>query len=141
MNNYTITIMTIDHYDEVYKLWKTNGGIGLSRADSRENIMKFLERNEGLSFIALLNNKIIGAILGGHDFRRGYIYHLIVDSGFQSNGIGKELVNKCIKRFKEIGIEKSHIFIFKDNEKGIGFWKKMGYNLRNNIYIMSMNIQ
>jgi ribosomal protein S18 acetylase RimI-like enzyme len=141
MINYTIKLMTPDHYDEVLQLWKSNDGIGLSDSDSKENITKFLEKNEGLSFVTLTNNKVIGAVLGGHDGRRGYMYHLAVDPGNRYNGIGKSLVNACIKRFKEIGIVKSHIIVLKDNEKGIEFWEKMRFDLRHDIMIMSLNIK
>ncbi len=37
----------------VYTLWKSTPGIGLSEADSREGIAKFLEANPGRCFVAL----------------------------------------------------------------------------------------
>ncbi len=140
MDDYIITTMLPDHYDDVYRLWQTHEGIGLSSADSRESITGFLERNRGLSFVATLNDGIIGTILGGHDGRRGFVYHLIVDSRYRSRGIGRALVVSCLESFKRIGIKKSHVFVFKVNEKGIGFWKKMGYQLRDDLFIMSLDI-
>jgi N-acetylglutamate synthase len=141
MIKYDIIVMTIDHYEEVYQLWKAIKGIGLSKADSKENIIKFLKRNEDLSFIAIIDNKIIGAILGSHDGRRGYMHHLAVDLNYRYNGIGKSLANACLEKFKEIGLEKSHIFVFKDNEPAIKFWDRLGYKLRDDISIMSWNIK
>jgi len=141
MIKYEITVMTIEHYEEVYQLWKAVEGIGLSKADSKDNVIKLLTRNEGLSFIVIIDNKIIGAILGSHDGRRGYMHHLAVDLNYRYNGIGKSLVNKCLEKFKEIGLEKSHIFVFKDNEPAIKFWNRMSYKLRNDISIMSSNIK
>jgi N-acetylglutamate synthase len=141
MLNYKITSMTIDHYDEVYEFWKSVEGIGLSKTDSRENIRKFLNRNENLSFVATIDNTIIGTILGSHDGRRGYLHHLAVDLNYRSNGIGKSLVLKCLERFKEIGLDKSHIFVFIDNKHAIKFWDRMGYILRNDLLVMSLNIK
>ena len=65
-----ITPFTIDSYDDVIALWQQCDGIGLSSADSRENIHYYLERNPGMSFIATINESIVGAILAGHDGRR-----------------------------------------------------------------------
>jgi N-acetylglutamate synthase len=138
---YDITLMTMDHYDEVYKLWSSNDGVGLTDADSQENIEYFLKRNEGLSFIAIKENQIIGSILGSHDGRRGYIYHLAVDENYRLNGIGKGLVLNCLKKFKELGLHKTHIFVFNHNDNAIKFWKRMNYSFRNDISIMSLNIK
>ncbi len=131
----------MQHYENIYGFWNNNPGIGISKSDSKESISAFLKRNEGLSFIAYDKNNIIGGILGGHDGRRGYIYHLIVDENYRFKGIGKALVSKCINKFKEIGLEKSHIFIFKNNEQAKAFWNKIGWSLRNDIEIMSLNIK
>ena len=140
MKNYTILPMTIDHYDEIYGLWRTDEGVGLSGADSRGSIAVFLERNPGLSFIAADGVRIIGTILGGHDGRRGYVHHLIVDPAFRSRGIGAELLGECLKGFAETGIGKSHVFVFRNNVRGIGFWRKMGYELRDDLFMMSRSI-
>jgi N-acetylglutamate synthase len=70
-----------------------------------------------------------------------YVYHLIIDSGFRNNGIDRALVGRCIERLKESGIEKSHVFVFKDNEIGIGFCKKIGFELRRDLLVMSMNVK
>jgi len=65
--------MTIQDYDEVRALWEESDGIEISDADSRDGIARFLERNAGLSFVARDGNELIGAVLCGHDGRRGYI--------------------------------------------------------------------
>ena len=141
MQKYEITLMSIDHYDDVYPLWQTTEGVGLSSADSRENIKKFLKRNQGLSFIATIDTNIIGSILGGHDGRRGYIYHLAVEETHRHNGIGKALVINCLKRFKDIGQHKTHVFVFTKNEDAVKFWEKMNYVLRDDLLIMSLDIE
>jgi N-acetylglutamate synthase len=73
-----INPFSLDAYDAVLALWRQCEGIGLSQADSRENIQRYLERNPGMSFIATFNGTVVGAVLCGHDGRRGYIHHLAV---------------------------------------------------------------
>ena len=88
----TISPFLIEAYDEVFTLWKQSEGVGLSSADSRENIHYFLEQNPGMSFVASAEGRIIGTVLTGHDGRRGYIYHLAVHPDRRRQGLGRTLV-------------------------------------------------
>ena len=68
----SIQTMRLDHYEAVTALWQATPGVGLSNTDSREGLALFLERNPGLSFIALIDERLVGAVLCGHDGRRGH---------------------------------------------------------------------
>ena len=69
---YKIRPMTLDDYDEVYALWMQIHGFGIrSIDDSREGVERFLKRNPTTSMVAVAEGKIVGAILCGHDGRRG----------------------------------------------------------------------
>jgi N-acetylglutamate synthase len=131
---------TIERYEAVYALWDRCPGVGLSSADARENIAAYLDRNPGMSFVALAGTEVVGAILGGHDGRRGYIHHLAVDETFRRRGIGKQLLKNCLKTLDEAGIQKCHLFIFHENEKGSAFWEANGWALRQDIRVMSKHI-
>ena len=49
-----IRVMTIEDYDEVYKLWKKIRGFGIrSIDDSKEGVERFLRRNPTTSFVAV----------------------------------------------------------------------------------------
>lgn len=138
--------MKIDDYDEVIALWKETEGVGLSSADSREAIAFYLGRNAGLSFVALLDEgeehpgKIVGAVLCGHDGRRGYLHHLSVHPEYRKRGIGRSLVQICIAGLRSQGIDKCHIFVFTTNISGREFWKKLGWQERDHLVLMSTTI-
>lgn len=132
--------MKIDDYDEVYELWRKTANIGLSSADQRENIGKFLEMNKELNFVCRHEGKIIGTILCGNDGRRGYIYHVTVAEGYRGRGIGRRLVEPVLERLKSEGIEKCHLFVFADNIPGNGFWSSIGWQKREDIFVYSKNI-
>ncbi|MEW5784509.1 MAG: GNAT family N-acetyltransferase [Bacillota bacterium] len=132
--------MTIGDYDAVIKLWENTPGIGLSEADSQENIAKFLERNAGLSFLAETENAVVGTILCGHDGRRGFIYHLVVKDKLRHKGLGKGLVAKCLALLEEDGIEKCHLFVFNNNDIGISFWDKVGWTKRDDLLVFSKRV-
>ena len=116
-------------------------GIGLSDADSRGSIKAYLERNPGMSFVASENGNIVGAILCGHDGRRGYIHHLAVRAEYRRQGLGHKLVEKSLSVLQAAGIQKCHIFIFNNNTSGIEFWKDIGWTHRSDISVISKTIE
>lgn len=127
-------------YEAVIALWQRCEGVGLSSADSRESIQFYLARNPGMSFVALYDAQIVGAILCGHDGRRGYIHHLAVDPQHRRKGIGRSLVDNCMQALQEIGIQKCHLFIFHENDNGRAFWEGIGWTWRQDIRVMSQHV-
>ena len=138
--NITVAEFTIDAYEQVYSLWETCEGIGLSSADSRPRIQIYLERNPGLSLMAHDGPTVVGTILCGHDGRRGYIHHLAVQSAYRRQGIGRLLVDKSLAALQSCGIQKCHLFIFHDNASGIEFWERIGWTYRQDIGVVSLII-
>ena len=132
--------LKIHDYQEVMKLWQNTENIGLSEADKIEAIESFLSRNPGLSFVAIDNSRIVGAILCGHDGRRGAIYHLAVDTKFRNLGIGAKLVTQCLEGLKSAGIERCHIHVYAENQFGLRFWQKEGWFLRPELRLLSYNL-
>ena len=131
---------TIKNVDPVLRLWKRCEGIVLSNADSRPNLTAYLNRNPGLSFVAKAPNGIVGAVLCGHDGRRGYLHHLAVHADYRRQGIGQTLVEKCISTLQSHGIQKCHLFILNSNTTGIRFWERIGWTYRNDIGVVSKDI-
>jgi putative acetyltransferase len=132
--------MDIEDYESVYRMWESVEGIGLSDADSKEGIKRFLERNPGLSFVAMDRAQMVGAALCGHDGRRGYIHHLAVVNAYRKQGIGKSLVGRCMYALMRIGIAKCHLFVFGDNQEAIKFWNKVGWTERVELMMMSQQL-
>ncbi|MGI6363975.1 MAG: GNAT family N-acetyltransferase [Bacillota bacterium] len=123
--------MTIQDYDRLYALWAGTRGMGLrSVDDSREGIDRFLRRNPNTCFVAERAGDIVGAIISGHDGRRGYIYHTAVKEEFRGQGIGKELVNRALAALKAEGITRCGLFVFADNVAGQNFWLSQGWVTR-----------
>ena len=132
--------LAIEDYDKVYDLWKSSEGIGLSDADSKESISRFLERNPGLSYTAWDGDQLVGAVLCGHDGRRGYIHHLAVKQSHRRQGIGKSMVGRCMFSLLRLGIGKCHLFVFGENENAIAFWNKVGWTERVELMMMSQQM-
>lgn len=126
-----IRTLTANDYDRLYSLWAGTQGMGLrSIDDSREGITRFLERNPSTCFAAQEQGEIIGAIICGHDGRRGYIYHTAVRADRRGQGIGKALVQAAVAALKNEGITRAGLFVYADNQLGQGFWRSQGWSIR-----------
>lgn len=137
-----IRVMTIDDYDSVYELWMSIKGFGIrSLDDSREGVGKFLKRNPTTSVVAEEDQKIVGAILCGHDGRRGCMYHVCVHEDYRMRGIGKSMAAKAMEALRAEGISKVSLIAFKRNEVGNSFWKGVGWEFREdlNYYDFTLN--
>lgn len=129
--------MELTDYEAVRELWQRTEEIELADTDSREGLARFLERNPGLSFVARDGDMIVGAVLCGHDGRRGYIDQLVVQEQYRRQGIGRSLVSRCVYNLMRIGIRKWHLFVFEDNAEAITFWSKLGWSERVELVTMS----
>jgi ribosomal protein S18 acetylase RimI-like enzyme len=134
---FSIREMSIQDYEGVFEIWQSTPGIGLSEADSRGSIQRFLSRNPGLSFVAQSEDELVGAVLCGHDGRRGYIHHLVVSPPFRLQNIGTKLVSRCMSALAQMGIQKCHLFVFRDNQEGITFWERLEWVPRDELQMMS----
>ena len=133
-NNFTLRVMQIEDYENVYKLWMTIDGFGIrSIDDSEAGVARFLKRNPTTSVVAEANGKIVGAILCGHDGRRGCFYHVCVQKEYRKHGIGKAMAVFCMKALKEEEINKVSLIAFQTNEGGNQFWKKVGWTFRDDL--------
>ncbi|MEP6937905.1 MAG: GNAT family N-acetyltransferase [Chthoniobacterales bacterium] len=87
----------------------------------------YLSRNPKLSRVAEEGKMIVGAVLCGHDGRRGLIYHLAVAPAYQSKGIGQRLLQECVRGLREAGLKRAIILVADDNAAGHSFWLRNGW--------------
>lgn len=129
-----IRIMTPDDYDAVHACWMACTGMGLNTIDdSREGIARYLKRNPNTCFVSEHDRTITGAILAGHDGRRGYIYHTAVNPAYRHQGIGTALVNAALHTLANEGIIKVALVVFSRNDAGNAFWERLGFTARGDL--------
>ncbi len=129
-----IRAMTIDDYEQVRHLWMQIKGFAIrSIDDSREGVLRSLERNPNTSVVAEENGVIVGAILCGHDGRRGCLYHVCVAPDYRRRGIGKAMVVFCMDALKREHINKVSLIAFTKNDIGNAFWHNVGWVQREDL--------
>ena len=117
----------IDDYDKAVTLWSLAEGVEVAEGDSKEEIRSYLLRNPGLSRVAEEDGTMAGAVLCGHDGRRGLIYHLAVAPASHRKGIGKLLVRDCLTHLRATGIARALILVAGDNASAHSFWLRTGW--------------
>lgn len=129
-----IRVMTIDDYDNVHKLWMSIKGFAIrSVDDSREGVERFIRRNPTTSVVAIEDQQVVGAILCGHDGRRGCLYHVCVHPDHRRRGIGKAMVVSCMNALKKEKISKVSLIAFTKNDIGNAFWNTIGWTRREDL--------
>jgi len=118
---------SITDYDAAVRIWQRVEGIEIAEGDDGKGIAEFLARNPGLSRVAIDGPVIVGVALCGHDGRRGHIYHLAVDPGYQGRGLGKRLLDECLDGLRRAGVQRVIILVASDNQRGSAFWKHRGW--------------
>lgn len=112
----------------VLNLWRTAGtGIQLSPSDRPEEIHKKLQRDPDLFLVAEEEGRIVGAVLGGFDGRRGMVYHLAVDPSLRRRGIGRALMVEMESRLRAKGCLKYYLLITHDNAEAMDFYRALGW--------------
>ena len=109
------------------RLWAVAEGVELAEGDSEPELVAYLQRNPGISFAAFRGGILAGAVLAGHDGRRGFLYHLAVAPAHRGAGIGRELVGRSLAALTAAKISRVLILVARDNAGGRDFWSKLGW--------------
>ena len=103
--------------------------------------MEEIKKYEGKMFLYKENKEILGLIVGlinnedtnDYDFKapkRGRVSELIVTQKIRSKGIGKQLLDRITKHFKENNCQAILIEVFGYNGSAIKFYERNGYHTR-----------
>ncbi|HVI95703.1 MAG TPA: GNAT family N-acetyltransferase [Anaeromyxobacter sp.] len=135
-----ITPFEMSDYDAAVSLWRDAEGVVLGAADDRDAIARFLAHNDGLSFVARRDGRLVGAALCGCDGRRGYLHHVAVETASRRQGIASALVERCLDALRRRRVEKCHLFVLVGNEDALRFWDRSGWARRGDLVMMSRGI-
>lgn len=115
-------------YQAAHKVWESVGkGIHITFSDTIDEIEKLVTKSPGLFFVAEVDQRIIGTVMGGFDGRRGLIYHLAVLPEFQKQHIGSTLLHQVEEALHQAGCTKVYLFIVPENLELADFYYQYGY--------------
>ena len=112
----------------------------------REKIFKMdmnkVKKQNGKIYLSVKNNIVLGLIIGivekkdeidkltNDCAKSGLVLELVVKNNARNNGIGKSLLEKMEVYFKSINCQRINIEVFGPNKKGLNFYKKNHYIIR-----------
>lgn len=112
--------------------------------------MDKVKNQDGKIYLEVENNTVNGLIMGVVEekdeidkltndcAKTGSVIELIVKNNIRGNGIGKNLLEKLEEYFKSIDCKRINIEVFGPNKKGLNFYEKNDYVIRD--YIVSKEI-
>lgn len=130
-------ILSSDH-PRLLDLWRRTPGIRLRAEDEYEPFCRYLARNPGLSLLVESEGVVVASLLVGHDGRRGYLQHLVVEPFWRGQGLAGALLDEALTRLAELGVGKSHVFVLSDAPEALAFWRsRPGWSERDDIEVFS----
>ena len=115
----------------------------------RENIFKLdmnkVKKQNGKIYLSIENSIVNGLIIGiveekdeidkltNDCAKTGSVLELVVKSNIRGNGIGKSLLDKIEEYFRSIYCKRINIEVFGPNKKGLYFYEKNDYIIRDAI--------
>lgn len=130
-------VVPADH-QALIALWQAEPSIRLRPEDDFEPFCAYLARNPGLSLVAEREGQLVGSLMVGHDGRRGYLQHLLVIPAHRRQGLAKALLDEALRRLREVGVHKSHVFVLSDSMPALTFWAaQAGWEAREDIQVYS----
>jgi ribosomal protein S18 acetylase RimI-like enzyme len=127
----------------VQQLWERSG-IDLTLSDSKIEIKRMINYNKNLCLVGIdtsNENKIVSAVLGGFDGRRGWVHHLAVDPNYRRKKLGTLLMEELLLRFKKLNVVKVKLEILRSNLDVVDFYKQQNWDYRDDLVTMSYNLR
>jgi ribosomal protein S18 acetylase RimI-like enzyme len=132
------------HREQVAGLWKRIFDYQAPHNDPELVVDKKIEFGDGLFFVALDGDRVIGTIMAGYDGHRGWIYSMAVSPEYREKGIGSRLLSHAEKILSNLGCLKINLQIMEDNSGVERFYASQGYSTENRISMgkrLSKNIE
>jgi len=134
--------LTIDDYDGLRALWEEAGlPYRPNGRDTRENISSQIGSDCSIYLVAEEGGRMVGAVLGTHDGRKGWINRLAVAPYQRKRGIAAMLVRAVEERLLERGIEIFACQIEDWNEPSMTVFDHLGYTRHDDIIYFTKRLR
>ena len=112
--------------EDVINLWEL---CGLTRPWNNPEIDIFRKtmQQDDLFLVAIKDDRLIAALMGGYDGHRGWMNYLAVHPQQQRLGIATALVQQLEKRLIARGCPKLQLLVRQDNLEVQSFYEELGY--------------
>jgi ribosomal protein S18 acetylase RimI-like enzyme len=121
------------HRQQVVDIWKAVFGYKDARNDPESSIDRKLAVRDGLFFVAMDKDIVIGTVMAGYDGHRGWIYSLAVVPERRKEKIGSLLMERIEAELRKRGCVKINLQVLQSNKAVLAFYEKIGYKTEDRI--------
>ena len=83
--------------------------------------------------VAVADERVVGAVMGGYDGHRGWVYSLAVDGREQHRRIGSALIDKIAQALRSLGCLKVNLQVVGSSSGVVEFYEKLGFSVEDRI--------
>ena len=121
------------HQKQVEALWQQVFAYDAPRNAPSLVIEKKCAVRDGLFFVAVANDTVVGTVMAGYDGHRGWIYSMVVHPGYRRQDIGSRLLSFAERKLTTLGCVKINLQVMGGNEAAQLFYEANGYSVENRI--------
>jgi ribosomal protein S18 acetylase RimI-like enzyme len=114
-----------DELAAVLLLWQAAGVTPPSVSDSIEGLTTLIRTATALLLVAIIDDQIVGSVIGGWDGWRGNIYRLAVTPERQRKGIARRLVAEISRELFAKGATRLSALVEHEHQWAMEFWDSM----------------
>ncbi len=124
--DWTIRDARVEDIAAVLELWHKSEARP-SLTDNEAVVRTLIETNPGGLFLAVVGDKVVGAVIATYDGWRGNIYRLAVDTDYRRRGLARAMVAESEARLRARGARRLTALVESDHPWATGFWDGAGY--------------
>ncbi len=136
-----IELFRIEEYDDLISLWDRSGlPYDKDDRDSKDKIEGQVFDDHVIILVMKDNGKMIGAIIGSSDGRKGWINRLVIDPEYRGRKLGERLLEKTEEMLVEMGVDYFSALIEDENSPSMALFNRCGYGAWDNIVYFSKRL-
>ena len=112
--------------DDLIALWRRVFPDDPAHNEPAQVLQAKLEVDD-LIFVAILDDKLVGACMVGYDGHRGWLYAVAVAPEARRSGVGAALVKQATGSLKQLGCIKVNLQIRAGNTEVAAFYESLGF--------------
>ena len=118
---------------ELLALWTEIFPAESPHNDPQTSLDKKLRTDRDLLLVALIDDRVIGSVMGGYDGHRGWVCSLAVTPSHRRQGIASSLMHAIEEKLKARGCLKVNLQVLSSNAEVVSFYKELGFKIEERI--------
>lgn len=110
-------------------LWRDVFSADAPHNDPQTALDKKLRHDRDLLLVSVMDDEIVGSVMGGYDGHRGWIYTLAVTPSLRRRGIASALMRAIEEKLRQRGCLKVNLQVVESNVEVVALYEELGYHV------------